>query len=207
MKRTIAVAGIGTLLAASLLVGTGAGAGAGRAEGSIARVKDAAGSDVGVVRFVPQKDGKVKITARLRGLTAGFHGFHVHSVGVCNPEATDPSDNVVPFLSAGGHYNPVAENTHGAHAGDMPPVLAANDGTALLRFKTDRFKNRALLDADGSAVILHAGPDNLSHVPGTATSGERYHSHVDDVFGPDAATRATGDAGARFGCGVIKKAA
>jgi Cu-Zn family superoxide dismutase len=101
----------------------------------------------------------------------------------------------------------VTTNTHGAHAGDMPPLLVAEDGTALLKFKTDRFKNSDLLDDDGSAVILHAGADNLSHIPATtATGGERYHSHVDDVFGPDAATKATGDAGARFSCGVVDRA-
>ncbi|MBW3535717.1 MAG: superoxide dismutase family protein, partial [Gemmatimonadetes bacterium] len=54
------------------------------------------------------------------------------------------------------------------------------------------------------AVIMHAGPDNLAHIPAaTPTGNERYHSHVDDVFGPDTLTRATGDAGARFACGVL----
>lgn len=55
-------------------------------------------------------------------------------------------------------------------------------------------------------MILHAGPDNLAHVPATTATGEeRYHSHVDSVLGADTATKVTGDAGARFTCGVIER--
>ncbi|MGH2756023.1 MAG: superoxide dismutase family protein [Actinomycetota bacterium] len=179
----------------------------GKTKGLTAVVSNGAGDEAGTLRFVPTDDGKVQITARLSGLTPGFHGFHVHSVATCDPAAVDTGGNPVPFFTAGGHYNPVTTNTHGAHAGDMPPLLVAEDGTAFLRFKTDRFTNRDLMDEDGSAVIVHAGADNLANIPGaTATGGERYHSHVDDVFGPDTATKATGDAGSRYGCGVIAKA-
>ena len=52
-------------------------------------------------------------------------------------------------------------------------------------------------DSDGSAVIVHASPDNFANIP------DRYHSYEENVFGPDSATRATGDAGSRAGCGVL----
>lgn len=200
----VAVAGLVGLLAAALVTGGSAVAGVRR--GLVAQMKDATGSTVGSVRLVPQRDGKVLVRAKASGLSPGFHGFHVHTTGVCDPEAQDTNGNPVPFFSAGGHYNPATASIHGAHAGDMPPLLALTDGMAILRFKTDRFKNRELLDSDGSAIIMHAGPDNLAHIPAAAAPDvERYHSHVDDVFGPDAATRATGDAGARFACGVLKR--
>ena len=199
------------LIAVVALVGTALLATAPSVHGSptglTAVVRNAAGDEAGTLRFVPTDDGKVQITARLSGLTPGFHGFHIHSVATCDPAAVDSGGNPVPFFTAGGHYNPVTTNTHGAHSGDMPPLLVTQDGTAYLRFRTDRFKNKDLMDEDGSAVIVHAGADNLANIPGsTATGGERYHSHVDDVFGPDTATKATGDAGARYGCGVIAKA-
>lgn len=200
----LAVAGLVCLLGAALVTGGSAVAGVRR--GLVAQMKDASGSTIGRVRLVPQRDGKVLVRAKAAGLTPGFHGFHVHTTGVCDPAAKDPSGATVPFFSAGGHYNPVTTNAHGAHAGDMPPLLVTADGIGVLRFKTDRFKTRELLDSDGSAIIMHAGPDNLAHVPATAPNGqERYHSHVDDVLGPDAATKATGDAGARFACGVLKR--
>ena len=143
---------------------------------------------MGVVKLTQERgEGKVLVRSAAHDLPAGFHGFHVHAVGVCVP----------PFTSAGGHYNP-AGTDHGDHAGDMPMLLVNGDGSADLRFKTDRFALEDLFDADGSAIIVHAAPDNYANIP------DRYHSHTEDVFGPDSATRATGDAGGRHACGVVR---
>jgi Cu-Zn family superoxide dismutase len=120
------------------------------------------------------------------GLSPGFQGFHVHSVGECVP----------PLRSAGGHFNATSA-TYEGNAGDMPPLLVGEDGSAAATFTADRFDVAALMDADGSAVIVYAAPDNLAHIPA------RYHSHTEDVFGPDRATLATGDAAARVACGVV----
>ena len=57
-----------------------------------------------------------------------------------------------------------------------------------------------LLDADGSAVVLHAGRDNFANIPAAYSSGEP------PVAGPNAATLGTGDAGGRFACGVVQLA-
>jgi superoxide dismutase, Cu-Zn family len=149
-------------------------------------LRNADGQPVGTVRL-DQEDGAVLVRAGVHDLTPGFHGFHVHTVGVCVP----------PFTSAGGHYNPGGAG-HGAHAGDMPSLLVLADGTGELRFKTDRFTVAALFDADGSAVIVHAGPDNFANIP------TRYYSTTEGVFGPDSATLATGDSGARVACGVVR---
>lgn len=134
-----------------------------------------------------QENGTVLVRAVVHDVAAGFHGFHVHGVGECTP----------PFTTAGGHYSP-AGATHGDHAGDMPSLLVNSDGTGQLRFTTDRFSVADLFDADGSAVIVHSGRDNFANIP------TRYHSHTEDVFGPDSATLATGDAGGRIACGVVE---
>ncbi|HJR46030.1 MAG TPA: superoxide dismutase family protein [Actinomycetota bacterium] len=203
MKRVLVSAAIVAILSSALYSG---GASAARPRGLVATVEDAQGNDLGTMRIIPREDGKTTVRITAAGLTPGFHGYHVHSIGVCDPASTDTAGALSPFFSAGGHFNPVTTSTHGSHAGDMPPLLAADDGSAWLKFVTDRFLPRDLMDADGSAVVLHAGPDNLAHVPATtATGGERYHSHVDDIFGADTATKATGDAGARFGCGVLER--
>ena len=60
--------------------------------------------------------------------------------------------------------------------------------------KTDRFKVEDLFGADGSALIVHAGPENYANIP-----KDRYRPD------PDATTLATGDAGGRVACGVITK--
>ena len=63
-----------------------------------------------------------------------------------------------------------------------------------------------LFDDDGSAVIIHKGRDNYANIPAKTPDGEkRYHSHLEDVFGPDSLTKATGDAGDRFACGLVRK--
>jgi Cu-Zn family superoxide dismutase len=146
---------------------------------------DAGGAEAGLVKLTTQGQSVI-VRAEAEGLTPGFHGFHVHSVGEC----------VAPFTSAGGHYNPAAVG-HGSHAGDLPSLLVLDDGTAQLQFATDRFTIAELFDADGTAIIVHALPDNFANIP------TRYQSTTEGTFGPDSATLATGDAGGRVACGVV----
>jgi Cu-Zn family superoxide dismutase len=178
-----------------------------RPRSATARLHDADGASVGVVHLTAHGD-EVKVTARVEDIEpdAQFHGFHVHEVGECDPESVDPdTDEVVPFLSAGGHFDPTSE-VHGDHAGDFPVLLVDDEGEASARFVTDRFSLGDLFDDDGSAVIVHAGKDNYANIPASTPDGERrYHSHPEDVFGPDSVTEATGDAGSRFACGVVRR--
>jgi Cu-Zn family superoxide dismutase len=175
---------VAALVAAIVLPTGSAGASHTEAEASL---HDADGRLVGVVRLTESR-GSVTVRATVRGQSPGFHGFHVHGTGECVP----------PFTSAGGHFNPGGAG-HGAHAGDLPSLLVSENGTATLTFVTDRFRLTDLFDADGSAVIVHQAPDNFANIP------DRYHSHQEDVFGPDSATLATGDAGGRAACGVVRR--
>lgn len=146
------------------------------------------GQQVGWVRM-REVHGKVIVRGVARGLTPGFHGFHIHAVGVCDPAAPDG-----PFTTAGGHYTGALLN-HGDHAGDLPSLLVTADGHAWASFLTDRFTIDELRDTDGSAVMVHAGRDNYANIPTRYTAA--------GVPGPDATTLATGDAGGRVACGVI----
>jgi Cu-Zn family superoxide dismutase len=184
MKLTIVMlVALGALaVAGGLYLQTGGGNTTAEARGANARVnlRDSAGSPVGVAKLT-EENGEVLVRATTHGLTPGFHGFHVHAVGVCE----------APFTSAGGHLN-LPGNTHPGHSGDMPVLLINADGSGEARFKTDRFGIDDLFDADGSAVIIHAAPDNYANIP------TRY-----SATGPDATTLATGDAGGRVACGVV----
>jgi len=144
-----------------------------------AALRNTAGVVVGEVRFA-QEAGRVRITVIASGLTPGFHGFHVHSVGTC----------VAPFTSAGGHLG-APGSTVPNYAGDMVSLYADASGSATASFTTDRYTVASLFDADGAAVIVHAGADNFANIPA------RYG------VTPDAATLSTGDAGARVDCGVV----
>ena len=153
---------------------------------------DAEGEKVGRAKLKPVGDGETRVQARITEAAPGFHGFHVHATGVCDPDAPDG-----PFTTAGGHFA-LEGQVHGAHAGDLPSLLVMEDGTARLEFVTDRFEVGDLRDDDGSAVMVHAGRDNFANIP------DRYVSTTSGQPGPDADTLATGDAGSRYACGVIE---
>ena len=154
------------------------------AAGAVADMVGPDGRSRGRVTFV-ESGGRVEVDGKLTGLPPGFHGFHVHAVGKC--EVGPPA-----FTSAGGHMV-VGDQAHPVHAGDQPVVLALGDQTAEIRFVTDRFKLSDLLGPEGRAVIVHANPDNYANVPA------RYVPEVDTM------TKATGDAGDRIACGVVKR--
>jgi Cu-Zn family superoxide dismutase len=174
--------------------GADAARGGGDRADAVATLKDVEGDSVGVVRFDARRGGRVEVEAEVTNVAPAddFHGFHVHTTGKCDPTTE------VPFSSAGGHFNPDTA-IHGEHAGDFPVLLVKPSGRAEAKFETKRFRLSQLFDEDGSAVIVHAGRDNYANIP------ERYHSHTEDVLGPDSVTKATGDAGDRFACGVVRR--
>ena len=154
------------------------------AVGAVADMAAPDGKPMGWVTF-SGSGGRVVVEGRLTGLPPGFHGFHVHAVGKCEPGP--PA-----FGSAGGHMVSGAQ-AHPVHAGDQPVALVLQDGTAEIRFVTDRYSLSDLLATEGRAVIVHANPDNYGNIP------TRYAPAVDDM------TKATGDAGDRLACGVVKR--
>ncbi len=142
------------------------------------------GSPVGRVTFV-ETGGRITVEGRFTNLPPGFHGFHIHAVGRC--ERGTPA-----FTSAGGHMV-LGDQAHPVHAGDQPVLMVLGDRSAEIRFTTDRYKMSDLLTAEGRAVIVHANADNYGNIP------SRYAPQADDM------TRATGDAGDRLACGVVKR--
>ena len=107
----------------------------------------------------------VLIQARVSGLEPGPHGFHIHEVGSCEPD----------FTAAGGHYNP-GDTGHGVldegghHAGDLPNLIAHDDGAGLADYYTADVTlatgvKHSLFDADGSAIVVHANPDSYGADP------------------------------------------
>jgi len=143
------------------------------APGSRATVelKDKAGKTVGMARLSERANG-VLIRLEVKGLTPGLHAVHVHSIGKCEAPA---------FTSAGGHFNPAGKkhglkSPDGPHAGDLPNMLVAKDGSGSVEALTDAVTLRAgpmsVFDADGSALIVHVGVDDYVTDP-TGNAGDR----------------------------------
>ncbi len=149
-----------------------------------ATIRNATGDSVGTAQLTSNNDGAVHLVVNVRGLTAGSHGIHFHAVASCDGATTPP------FGSAGGHHNPLGrqhglDNEAGPHGGDLPNITVAANGTGTLDAVTPRATIRSgpasLFDADGSAIVIHAGTD-------------------------DQKTDPAGNSGARIACGVIEQA-
>jgi Cu-Zn family superoxide dismutase len=163
------------------------------------QLKGADGTDVGNATF-DFANGYATVTVETvpnHILTPGFHGMHIHSVGKCEANSVAPTGGSAGnFLSAGGHYQ--APNHTGYPAsGDLTSLEVRPDGSAKLVTTTNAFTAADLRNSSGTALIIHADPDNFGNIP-TA----RY-TQKDGAPGPDQETLNTGDAGKRMACGVI----
>ena len=134
--------------------------------------------------------GGVLMRFEVKGLTPGWHGVHLHMAGDC-------SDGADGFKASGGHINPDNVehgflNANGFHRADLPNLYAGPDGTATAEFFRAGLNLRPseqgaavngpypLFDDDGSAIVIHASPD-------------------------DQLTQPIGGAGARVACSALKE--
>src|SRR5258708_17954848 len=140
----------------------------------------------GTADFVESAQGTgkmVTITVTASGLKPGLHGVHLHAVGKCE----------APFTSAGGHFdpgpagNPDPDANHPFHMGDIPQLNVGANGRGTMKIVTTRVTLSdgplSLFDSDGSAIVIHANPDQgITGEPRSGVSG-----------------------GPRIACGVIEK--
>lgn len=170
MKPAVLVTG-GVLLFSVIVAGQAS------AETAKAELRNSQGQSVGSATLTEGPNG-VQIALQLSALRPGTHGFHIHAVGKCDPPA---------FTTAGGHFNPDgrmhgAKTAEGPHAGDLPNLVAGSDGNfkgdVLAPRVTLKGGKRSLFSANGTALVIHADPD-------------------------DEMTDPTGNSGGRIACGVI----
>ncbi len=207
-RATMATAAVAVLTGAAGVWAVGAGgAGAGAWEAEAA-LHDAWGNRLGTVSFEGE-DGHTAVRLKLKSVgdvpaalaaTNAYHGFHIHAnntgdLNGCLADPNAPSNTW--FTAVDGHWKNDPGQNHSAHSGDMPSVLVLDDGTAELRFHTERFDPS---DLEGRAVILHAGRDNFGNVPVGAAANQYTANSPDAVT----ATNNTGNAGDRIACGVIE---
>jgi len=153
-------------------------------------------ADAGTADLSEGPEGVViRVTAS--GLTPGWHAIHFHETGDCSDEGYKKSGSHVQHLQV-PEGSITAEllgpekkrhgllNPEGPDSGDLPNIYAAADGTVNAELYSDRVtlsdaESRAMLvDEDGSALVIHEGPDDHMSQP-------------------------IGGAGARVACAVIEK--
>jgi Cu-Zn family superoxide dismutase len=132
------------------------------------------GATIGLARFSQSVEGPLSLTVTATGLPPGQHGIHFHEVGIADPNAS------LAFGTAGGHYNPSArqhglDNPNGTHGGDLANLTADAQGNVNYTATTDRVTltagSRTLLDANGSALIIHANADHQKTDPSGNSGG------------------------------------
>jgi Cu-Zn family superoxide dismutase len=140
-----------------------------------AELKNAAGASVGKVTLTAAPKG-VLLRVEATGLTPGWHGLHFHEKADCSK---------ADFTSAGGHTHGGGERVHGLlnpkanETGDLPNLHVDGHGMGTTEVFSDLTTLAALTDSDGSAVVIHAAPD-------------------------DHLTQPIGGAGARVACAAVK---
>ena len=143
------------------------GAAAQQAASMTAAMADASGKARGTVTATPAAAGGTLLKMELQGLPPGTLAVHVHETGSC--EGPD-------FQTAGGHI--AGEHQHGvmhpegAHPGDLPNLQVTADGSVTAEMFATQITPELLTDADGAAVVVHAGPDDYSSQP-AGNSGDR----------------------------------
>ena len=114
---------------------------------------------------------RLTLTLAATGLTSGAHGVHLHMVGKCDAPG---------FTTAGGHLNPAGHqhgtnNPAGSHLGDLPNLTIDSQGRGVLSAQIGGSPSEAeaaLLDGDGTAIVIHTAPDDYRTDP-SGNSGER----------------------------------
>jgi Cu-Zn family superoxide dismutase len=176
-SRRINHIGRGTAVAVTVVLSGGGAvavatpAGNGAMHGSTV-LEDINGNQVGNARFTEDATGAVHVNVHVEGMSAGPHGIHIHSIGSCSNG----------FADAGSHHNP-GGSAHGNHAGDLPNLVVNGAGQGHLNATVEHFSfgdEAAIFDSDGSALVVHALPD-------------------------DFVTQPTGGSGARIACGIIRQ--
>lgn len=137
---------------------------------------------IGVATVDGDEDGGVRLRVQAISIPPGPHGMHFHEKADCS----SPD-----FKSAGGHINPMKmkhglNNPDGPDNADMENAVADENGNLQLERLNPRVSMNgggglpALLDDDGSALVIHINPD-------------------------DQITQPIGGAGARIACAEIQQ--
>ncbi|MGB3259598.1 superoxide dismutase family protein [Paenisporosarcina sp.] len=135
-------------------------------------IVDATGKGIGTAELTETEAG-VRIHLLLKGMTPGVKAIHFHEVGKCEYPK---------FTTAGSHVNPTNkqhgfDNPKGYHYGDLPNLTVGENGEVDLEITSphvtlEKGKSNSLLDADGSALVIHEKADDYKTDP-SGNSGDR----------------------------------
>ncbi len=115
----------------------------------------------------PEGIKEVTVKMHVEGLSDGKHAVHIHEVGACEPCAAakghhDPGPFGESRPDSATDDAPATDINHPYHMGDLINIEVRN-GQGKMKHVTNRVTLSAgrlsILDADGSAFIIHMNPD------------------------------------------------
>lgn len=123
---------------------------------------DTFGKGSGLVTLTQMPRGLL-VRIESTGLPEGWHGAALHAHADC-------SDHMNGFANAGLILANMGEehgygNIKGPKSGALPNIWVHGDGTARVALYTNTISLNTLLDQDGSALVLYAGPDDYASQP------------------------------------------
>ncbi|WP_034579793.1 superoxide dismutase family protein [Carnimonas nigrificans] len=165
------------LIIASLMMAAGTST-AFAAEEITAPLLDGHDTNIGQVTVSEIPSGVI-LRVEAKNLTPGWHGMHFHEQAECKgPD----------FTSSGSHVHNADKVVHGVRNaeandnGDLPNLYVNKDGSATVELfsplvsltpgDSGDTSRPALLDSDGSALVIHAQPDDYQSQP-IGGSGDR----------------------------------
>lgn len=110
---------------------------------------------------------QVTVKMKVEGLSDGKHAVHIHETGACEPcSAAKGHHDPGPFgqtrPDSATDEKPAGDINHPYHMGDLINIEVKN-GKGQMKHTTSRITLSAgrlsILDADGSAFIIHTNPD------------------------------------------------
>lgn len=143
-----------------------------------ATLRFANGLPAGTAQFYGNS-AQVSVALALTGFAPGVHGMHLHTTGKCDAPGFESAG---PHLNPGGHQHGT-DNPRGSHLGDLPNVTIDSSGSGATTATITGTREQALaelFDGDGTAIVVHAGPDDYKTDP-------------------------SGNSGGRIACGVVER--
>jgi Cu-Zn family superoxide dismutase len=103
------------------------------------------------------------------GLPAGAHGAHLHTTGRCDAPASHRWRSSQSGRASARHRKP-----RRPHLGDLPNLIVKDDGTGELTVPVSVARadfDARVFDTDGTAIVIHAGPDDYKTDPSGNSGG------------------------------------
>lgn len=147
----------------------------------------------GVIKFKEISKNKLEIDLDIKGLSPGYHGFHIHNKGDLTKGCSSLCSHFNPFNTTHGD---ITDDRYNRHVGDLGNIIANKKGIVKYKICDNLIKLRGKCNIIGRSVVIHKLRDDLGR------GGMGNNGYIYDVNKFNESQK-TGNAGERIACGII----